>query len=219
MWSLPRLYPILDADSLSRRAAGPLDVAVAMLAAGAAILQWRDKGPLTAASLEIAERIAEACAKHGATFIVNDRADLAVLCAAHSRRAGLHIGQDDLPAAAARRLIGDPAILGLSTHNAQQLREAEASGVPLDYLALGPIFSTYSKEKPDPVVGCDGLYQLRPLTTRPLAAIGGITRATARDVLDSGADSIAVISDLLPDPCTPIAISRRIEEWLDLVHR
>jgi thiamine-phosphate pyrophosphorylase len=217
--SLPRLYPILDADSLSGRFISPIEAAGAILTAGASILQWRDKHPLTAASLETAERMAEACGKHGATFIVNDRADVAMLCAPHSHSIGLHIGQDDLPAAAARRLIGESAILGLSTHNAQQLRDAEGSEVKLDYLAIGPIFSTHSKEKPDPVLGCDSLYEFRPLTNRPLVAIGGITRSTARDVLDAGADSVAVISDILPDPCNPIALSRRIEEWLDLVNR
>jgi thiamine-phosphate pyrophosphorylase len=133
--------------------------------------------------------------------------------------AGLHVGQDDLPPASARRLLGPAPTLGFSTHNADQLRDAESSGVQIDYLALGPLFATSSKQNPDPVVGPARLSEWRPLTSRPLVAIGGITRANAREVLIAGADSVAVISDLVPDPCTAHALARRVEEWLDLVNR
>ncbi len=131
--------------------------------------------------------------------------------------AGLHLGQDDLPPALARRIVGDQAVIGFSTHNAEQLRAAAAE--PVDYLALGPIFPTASKERPDPVVGLVRLSQWRPLTDRPLVAIGGITRDNAVSVLQAGADSVAVIRDLLPEPCTTESVRQRVKEWLHLLHR
>ena len=212
--TLPRLYPILDVETLRSRGARPVEAARAILEAGALILQWRCKAALTREHLEEAEQVARICRDAEVPFVVNDRADLAMLLAA-----GLHVGQEDLPAAAARKLVGEDAILGVSTHNADQLREAESSGVRLDYVALGPLFRTSSKEKPDPVVGCDQCRQWRQLTALPLVAIGGITRTNARDVLDAGADSVAVISDLVPDPYSPLALARRVEEWIELVNR
>jgi thiamine-phosphate pyrophosphorylase len=209
---LPRFYPIIDVDWWRRRGHSPVEAARAALAGGAGILQWRSKGPLTRMGLQEAERTAAHCRDAGATFIVNDRADVAMLLGA-----GLHLGQDDLPAADGRKLIGDGAVLGFSTHNDAQLSEAEASAVKVDYLAVGPIFGTSSKENPDPVVGCARLREWRPLTSRPLVAIGGITRGRAREVLEAGADSVAVIGDLIPDPCTLSGLSRRVEEWLELV--
>jgi thiamine-phosphate pyrophosphorylase len=214
MTALPRFYPILDVESWTRRGVNPLDAAGAMLAGGARILQWRSKAPLTRAGLDDVERVASLCRDAGAAFVVNDRADVAMLV-----NAGLHVGQDDLPPQAARRLIGDQAMLGFSTHNAEQLRAAAAGGFRLDYAALGPIFATSSKENPDPVVGCERLRQWRSLSPWPLVAIGGIARGNAKEVLAAGADSVAVISDLVPDPCTPTAIARRVEEWLQLVNR
>jgi thiamine-phosphate pyrophosphorylase len=209
---LPRLYPILDAATAERAGVEPVAAAEAILGAGATILQWRSKGDLTEAHLERVERIARLCRDHGAMFVVNDRADLALLVGG-----GLHVGQDDLPPSHARQLIGSGGFLGLSTHSDTQLRAAEGCGVMLDYLALGPIFKTRSKQDPDPVVSLFQLQQWRPLTSRPVVAIGGITRTNALAVLDSGADSVAVISDLFPEPCTPSAISHRVEEWLNVV--
>ena len=135
-------------------------------------------------------------------LVVNDRADMARLV-----DAGLHLGQDDLPPSAARGILGT-AMLGFSTHNQAQLRAA--ANQPADYLALGPIFGTVSKQNPDPVVGLEGLRQGRPLTLRPLVAIGGITRENARAVLHAGADSVAVIGDLFPADGD---IAARIGEW------
>jgi thiamine-phosphate pyrophosphorylase len=125
---------------------------------------------------------------------MNDRADL---CLAADFD-GVHVGQDDLSAASVRKIIGPNRWLGVSTHNPEQLREADLTSA--DYLAIGPVFSTYSKDKPDPVVGLEGVQRARQLTRKPLVAIGGITRANAASVMEAGADSVAVISDLLREP-------------------
>ena len=153
------------------------------------------------------ERIAALCHRAGVTLVVNDRADLARLVGA-----SLHLGQDDLPPAAARRVLGETGAIGFSTHNETQLRAAAAE--PVDYIALGPIFGTASKENPDPVVGLGELRRLRPLSSRPLVAIGGITRANALSVIEAGADAVAVIGDLFP---TEGSIGARAEEWLKLL--
>src|SRR5580698_3286012 len=181
--TLPPFYPIVDTVS----------AAEALLDAGARILQFRHKSFFSRRVLEDASRIAELCSTAGALFVVNDRADIAKLL-----DAGLHLGQDDLAPGDARRILPAPNIIGFSTHNEQQLREGDRE--PVDYLAIGPIFATGSKENPDPVVGLEQLRALRPLTRKPLVAIGGITRELAPQVFAAGADSIAVISDLVPDP-------------------
>ena len=127
-------------------------------------------------------------------LIMNDRADL---CLA-AEFDGVHVGQEDLSPESARRIIGPSLWLGVSTHNPEQLREADSTSA--DYLAIGPVFPTSSKERPDPVVGLDGVRRARALTGKPLVAIGGITRANVVSVIEAGADSVAVISDLLRDP-------------------
>lgn len=152
------------------------------------------------------ERIAGLCRDARALFVVNDRADLATLTAA-----ALHLGQDDLTPSAARKVVGSETVIGFSTHNGSQLRAAAPE--PADYLALGPIFGTASKQNPDPTVGLDELRRLRPLTGRPLVAIGGITRANARAVLNAGADSVAIIGDLFPADGN---LRARTQEWLSL---
>jgi thiamine-phosphate pyrophosphorylase len=210
--TLPPLYAILDTESLAARSCPPELAAEAMLAGGARILQLRHKGHFSRRAFEQAGRIGELCRRFGAVWIVDDRADVAKLLGA-----GLHLGQDDLPPKAARRIMGSGAVIGFSTHNAEQLRAA--ADEPVDYLAIGPIFQTGSKRKPDPVVGVEQLEQWRPLTERPLAAIGGITRENAASVLAAGADSVAVIGDLLPEACTKESLRRRMEEWQQLVKR
>ncbi len=127
-------------------------------------------------------------------LIMNDRADLCLAAAFD----GLHVGQDDLSPEAARKIIGPARILGVSTHNPEQLSEATKTSA--DYLAIGPVFATTSKSNPDPVVGLAGVRRSRELTSKPLVAIGGITPANARSVVDAGADTVAVISALLPNP-------------------
>jgi len=130
----------------------------------------------------------------GTKLIMNDRADLCLAAGFD----GLHVGQDDLLPDSARRIIGPARWLGVSTHNPEQL--AEADKTTADYLAIGPIFATTSKANPDPVVGLEGVRRARELTRKPLVAIGGITRANARSVIEAGADAVAVISDLLRTP-------------------
>ncbi len=124
------------------------------------------------------------------------------------------MGQDDLPPVAARRVISDE-VMGFSTHNELQLTRGDQE--PVEYLSIGPIYGTSSKIGPDPVVGIDGLRSLRRLTAKPLVAIGGITRINASEVLGAGADSVAVVSGILPEWCTKADLRRRAEEWIRIV--
>ena len=202
----PRFYPILDTDALGRAGCDPVEAAAAMLDSGAQILQFRHKEFWSRATVDLAGRIAELCRFAGAFFILNDRADYAALL-----RCGLHVGQDDLSPKDARLVVGPDTLVGFSTHNPQQMAEAEQE--PVDYVAFGPVFQTRSKTQPDPTVGPDLLRAARALTTKPLIAIGGISRDSAGSVWDAGADSIALIADLLPSPCTPSTIGARVAEW------
>ncbi|SRR5579883_651295 len=212
MMKLPRLYPILDTAALAARGMAVERAAEAMLESGAGILQLRHKGHWSRGLYEEAQRVAGRCAEEGALLIVDDRADFALLLGA-----GLHVGQDDLPPREARRLMGPDAVVGFSSHNPPQLREA--GGEPVNYVALGPIFRTMSKQNPDPVVGLEQLRECRALVEQPLVAIGGITRQNAAEVLAAGADAVAVIADLLPEPCTAKSLRERVEEWQRLVRK
>jgi thiamine-phosphate pyrophosphorylase len=207
--TLPPIYPILDTESLARRGFPAVSCAEAWLAGGARIVQFRHKGHWTRALFADAQRVAGLCRDAGALFVVDDRADMAALLGA-----GLHVGQDDLAPADARKLIGPGAVLGFSSHNTGQLAAALAE--PVTYIAFGPVFATGSKRNPDPVVGLIELRRCRELTPKPLVAIGGITRANARAVLAAGADAVAVIADMLPDPCTTESLRARMEEWQQL---
>ena len=204
---LPAFYPVLDSGLLSSRGLSPTDAAEAILEAGARILQLRHKGFFSRDAFESAQRIAELCRQANALFVMNDRADIAMLL-----DAALHLGQDDLSPADARRIMSPSALIGLSTHNEAQLRSAERE--PVDYLAIGPIFPTGSKQNPDPVVGVERLRAGRAISSRPLVAIGGIVREAVPAVLQAGADSVAIIGDLYPDPLTKAALRSRAEEWL-----
>jgi len=206
---LPRVYPILDTQSLRAKACDPDTAARAWLDGGAQILQFRHKRQWTRSVFDQAERIAGVCSERGAVFVINDRADMARLLGA-----GLHVGQDDLASGDARRMLGTEAFLGYSTHNSQQLEVAAAEQV--NYLAFGPVFPTASKDNPDPVVGLGELRRCRVLCQRPLVAIGGIARQNASAVFAAGADSVAVINDLLPEDCTGANLRRRMEEWQQL---
>ncbi len=201
-----RLYAIVDPLDTGR---DPLDLARAMLDGGARLLQLRSKSVATGALLATAERMRELTAAHGATFIVNDRADVARACGAD----GVHLGQDDLPIEAARVVLGAGSIIGFSTHSETQLAAACARGA--DYLAFGPIFATTSKSKADPVLGCERIRAARDLTTGPLVAIGGITADTAPAVLAAGADAVAVIAALVRAP----DVARATAELLTIVER
>lgn len=186
-----------------------VEAAEAILEAGARILQFRHKEFFSRMVLEDAERVARLCQQAGALFVVNDRADVAMLL-----EAALHLGQDDLPPQEARRIMPRGRIIGFSTHNAEQLRAGDLE--PVDYLAIGPIFATGSKRNPDPLVGVDQLRVLRPLAHKPLVAIGGITRETAPSVFQAGADSVAIIGDLYARPLTKATLRARAEEWLEI---
>ena len=194
---LPRLYPILEADLVLREAAGnrgqreaTLRRVVAELAdAGVEILQYRNKrddDPTVAGDTRLIREAAAGAMK----LILNDRAALAARIAWD----GVHLGQEDLLPADARRLVGQTSWIGLSTHNEEQTRAADPQ--PVDYIAVGPVFATGSKVNPDPVIGLEGVRRARALTGKPLVAIGGITPATAASVIEAGADAIAVIAGI-----------------------
>jgi thiamine-phosphate pyrophosphorylase len=204
---LPSFYPILDTATASRHGIQLTSAAEQILEAGARILQIRHKDFFPASLFTELERVAALCREAHAQLVINDRADIARLLGA-----ALHLGQEDLTPSDARRVIGADAIIGLSTHNERQF--CDALSEPVEYLAFGPIFSTASKEKADPVVGMEELRRLRPLTDQPVVAIGGITRANAPAVLSAGASSVAVIGDLFPSDGN---IRSRLEEWLRVV--
>jgi thiamine-phosphate pyrophosphorylase len=189
---LPRFYPILDPGCFPD-ASGVFFVAEELAAAGCTLLQYRNKSGNARQMLDDAREL-RARLGSGVKLIMNDRADLCLAAGFD----GVHVGQDDLSPESVRRIIGPDRWLGISTHNPEQL--AEADRTPADYLAIGPVFATSSKANPDPVVGLEGVRRARELTRKPLVAIGGITRVNARSVIDAGADSVAVISDLIRDP-------------------
>ena len=183
-----------------------LEMARTLVDAGVRILQYRHKGAWTDADYGEAAEVRTLCHDKGVLFVINDRADYAKLLGA-----ALHIGQDDLPPAAARRIVSDE-VIGFSTHNRMQLRRADAE--PVEYLSLGPIFGTTSKINPDPVLGVSGLQELRLLTAKPLVAIGGITLENAREVLSAGANSVAVISGMVPDKWDRKVARQMAASWL-----
>jgi len=188
---MPRLYVILDAGLVREPAQ---EIARQLVEAGVRLLQYRAKNVAARETLETAKYLADLARKEGANFFVNDRPDLAYLSGAD----GVHVGQDDLSVEQARTILGPDRWVGVSTHNRQQFERAVASSA--DYVAIGPIFATTSKLNPDPVVGIELLRQLRPLTQKPIVAIGGIRLDRAAEVIEAGADSVAVISDILGAP-------------------
>ena len=207
---LPRVYPIVDTDAFARHDVSLETAAASFLEGGAEILQIRHKQHWSREVYRAARAVAKLCREAGATLIVNDRADFAMLL-----EAGLHVGQDDLAPRDARKLLGGDAAIGYSSHNPAQL--SEAGGEPVDYVAFGPVFGTASKRNPDPVVGVEELRRLRPLVEKPLVAIGGITLENALEVLRAGADSLAVIAGMIPEAPTARSLRQRMEEWQQLV--
>ena len=190
---LPRLYVILDAGLLN---VPETECAQRLAAAGVRLLQYRNKRAWARELFESSKRLSSLLIPQGVTFVVNDRADVA----AAAEASGVHVGQEDLGAEAARSVIGAEKLLGVSTHNLDQFKDAAAASA--DYVAVGPVFSTLTKANPDPVVGIDLIRRVRRLTDKPIVAIGGITLERAAEVIQAGADSVAVISDILlaPDP-------------------
>ncbi len=182
---LPPLYMILDAALLTT---SELEAARKLADAGVRLIQYRNK-------------------RGSALFFVNDRPDVALLSGAN----GVHIGQSDLPVAETRAVLGQGKLLGVSTHNLEQFRAAAETDA--DYIALGPVFATDSKANPDPVVGTVMIREARKLTKKPIVGIGGISLERAKEVMEAGADSVAVISDVLraSDP------AKRARQFLDLL--
>lgn len=202
---LPPLYPILDGLLLPAARAARDEYLRALLAglaeAGVLILQYRNKqgsDEELLADAAVLHRAAPAALK----LIMNDRPDLAVL----AQFDGVHIGQQDQAAEEARRIIGPDRILGVSTHNSSELASANESDA--DYVAIGPVFATKTKQNASPVVGLDGVRQARSLTQKPLVAIGGITLANAASVRQAGADAVAVISGLFGETDSPEKLAR-----------
>ncbi|HWP42320.1 MAG TPA: thiamine phosphate synthase [Blastocatellia bacterium] len=185
--SLPPIYPITDrrlsglthAEQVERLAAG-----------GATFIQLRDKTASSGEFYKEALDAMETARRLGVRIIINDRVDIALAVGAD----GVHLGQDDLPPDKARALLGDDRIIGFSTHSMKQALQASSEAV--DYLAIGPVFATSTKENPDPEVGLGLIGEIKRQTSKPVVAIGGITLGRARSVRDAGADSLAVISDL-----------------------
>ncbi len=179
-----------------------MGAAVAELArGGAGIVQLRAKGAPDGLFLTWAREAVAAARSAQVPLLINDRADIARLAGAD----GVHVGQEDLRPADVRRVLPAPAIVGLSTHNLAQLEGARQE--PIDYIAVGPVFPTRSKDRPDPVVGLDLVRQARALTALPVVAIGGIGGTTARRVVEAGADGVALISALLS--CEDLAEAAR----------
>lgn len=206
---IPPVYPILDSATLERLGLDPIPAAEALLEAGAAVLQLRHKAFWSRETFELAWQINNLCRDAQATFVVNDRADYAALL-----NAGVHVGQEDLTPEDTRRVVGPNALLGFSTHTPAQMIAAQDQ--PVDYVAFGPVFATASKDRPDPTVGPEALKHIRTLTAKPLVAIGGITLENASACWKAGADSVAVIAALYPQPATKQNIRARMTEWLQL---
>ena len=208
---IPPLYAILDAspEFTAESALNIPEIADRLVEAGVELLQYRDKHGSAGRILDSSQALAARFVPKGVRVIVNDRADIAAMAGA----AGVHVGQEDLPVDEARKICGAPLWVGVSTHTLEQLRAAEATSA--DYIAVGPIFPTGTKANPDPVVGLEFLRAARQITRKPLVAIGGITVESASEVYRAGADSIAVIRDLMAarDP------AHRAREYLAIARR
>jgi len=202
---LPKLYPITDARLTGLSHAEQI---ARLSDGGATFVQLREKHLAPGEFYREAEAALKIARARGVRLIINDRADIALAL----RADGVHLGQDDLPPEAARRLLGDSAIIGFSTHTVEQARAA--AHLPVNYIAIGPVFQTSSKENPDPVIGLDGLRRVRAeIGGMHLIAIGGIAHLNIRDTLQAGADSVAMIDSLLAG--NPLEIAARIAAFLD----
>jgi thiamine-phosphate pyrophosphorylase len=219
---LPKLYPIADRATLDARGMSVGEFAREMAQAGVGVLQYRDKVGAPNEVLQAAAEIAAEFEGVEATLILNDRADLAVLAGW-----GVHVGQGDLSVEDARRVVAAHScakdahewgstrisgVVGVSTHTDEQVIAADAGEA--DYVAVGPVFRTSTKADAEPVVGLDGVRRARALTRKPLVAIGGITRENARSVIDAGADSVAVIGELVVAGERPGKIAK---DFLDML--
>jgi thiamine-phosphate pyrophosphorylase len=202
--ALPPLYVILDAALLP---SDPIELTRKLFDAGARLFQYRNKTSSSRELLHASQALCLTVRQDGGLFVVNDRADISQLAGA----SGVHLGQDDLSVSAARQVVGNEGVIGLSTHNLKQFEAAVDSGA--DYIAVGPVFATSGKQNPDPVVGVDFIRTVRKLTSKPIVAIGGITLERVREVTNAGADSVAVISDILKAK-NPAA---RVRQYLEIL--
>ena len=202
---LPRLYVILDAALIT---VPETECASQLVDAGVRLIQYRNKAAPSRELLESTQRLSGEVISRGAIFIVNDRADVAALAGA----SGVHVGQEDPSVDDARAVVGLDKLVGISTHNRAQFERAAATSA--DYIAVGPIFSTSTKVNPDPVVGTEFIRQVRPLTDKPIVAIGGITLERAAETVRAGADAVAMISDILR-ASNPVERARQFIEILE----
>jgi thiamine-phosphate pyrophosphorylase len=204
------VYAIVDAGCFASAADPTVELtnyAGELLAAGVTLLQYRNKSGNARQMLSDARELRRVAVASGRAvrLIMNDRADLCLAAGFD----GVHVGQDDLAPQVVRSIVGGRLWVGVSTHNPEQVQEADEQAV--DYIAVGPVFATTTKANPDPVIGLEGVRRARALTKKPLVAIGGITRANCRSVMDAGADSVAIISDLLKEP------RRAAEEFIRII--
>ena len=210
---LPPLYPILDASILPAdrpaRDSFLSELLAGLIEAGVSLLQYRNKQGSDEEIVGDSRLLRSNVSRDQVLLILNDRPDLL----SETGFDGVHIGQEDTSPLEARALIGPACILGVSTHNAAQLRIAGDG--PADYLAIGPVFATTSKLNPDPVIGLEGVQLARNLTRKPLVAIGGISVANCRDVLRAGADSVAVISAIFSGTKPSASLARAFLEAMN----
>ena len=200
---LPRIYPLTDTQLSHLSHADQIEL---LILGGATLIQLREK---YSPALQFYEAAVAAAGKSEAQLIINDRVDIAMAIGAQ----GVHLGQDDLPPKAARKLLGAEAVIGYSTHNVEQAQQALT--LPIDYIAIGPIFKTATKSDTSPSLGLDGLKAVRRITRHfPLVAIGGISHANAREVIEAGADCVAVVSALLSDPAQITGSTRALIQSL-----
>jgi thiamine-phosphate pyrophosphorylase len=199
---LPRLYVILDSALLTVPAQ---DCAQELADAGVRVLQFRGKTEHALNLLNTSRKLASLLIPMGVTFIVNDRPGIAIMAEA----SGVHVGQEDLDVETTRGLVGSEKLIGVSTHNLEQFREAAATSA--DYIAVGPVFTTSSKANPDPVIGTEFIRRMRDLSDKPIVAIGGIALENAASVIEAGADCVAVISDILRAPDRGLRAKRYLE--------
>lgn len=205
-FTLPKIYPITDVSLSGMSHAEQVE---RLIAGGAKFIQLREKHASPRDFFEAAKSAVEIARQHDVKIIINDRVDIARALGAD----GVHLGQVDLPPSAARQILGSEAIIGFSTHSVEQAIKAAAHGV--NYIAIGPIFETTTKEKPDPVVGLDGLRKVKKSIDQiQLVAIGGIGLDDIRDVMAAGADSAALISAIVGDSET---ISVKTAQFLNIV--
>ena len=203
---LPRVYALTDVQLSGFSHAKQIEL---LSFGGATLIQLREKQLSALEFYEQAKAAVVVAQRSAVRLIINDRVDVAISVGAH----GVHLGQDDLPPVAARKLLGETAIIGYSTHNVDQALEAVT--LPIDYLAIGPIFQTTTKTDTSPVLGLEGLRAVRSaIGDFPLVAIGGITHANAREAIEAGADSVAVISALLVDSNRIAELTRSLIQTL-----